>query len=868
MLAAVIRAVVYVLAATTAVLATSSSTLVFQTGTWTTLGTLLDMRKGATATLLTDGRILVVGGRNTDFALDSVESLTPDGIPEVVPHMAIARAYHTATRLKDGRVLVTGGTINDGAATPTAELFNPVDSTWTLFAMNEPRVHHTATLLDDGHVLIVGGDQNNEPSATTEIFDPQNRAFTVGAKLPAVRTRHAAAILPNHHVLITGGWDGQNALATTDIFDPEANSVRAGPPLQFPRFNHTATELINGDVLIAGGTNGTIERDAAERFVAERGELVPSGTMTVARHAHLALRLPDNSGVLLVGGLSGGQAVLAADMYLPASGQFQATGATTAAHSRGVLSEALTRGVVVVAGGQESPATEKYQYATVKSDRGVYPPGAAVQITGTGWVPGETVTLQFREEPTSHEHAALKAVADAKGAFATSMFVADSHTLRVRFFVTARGSASEAQATFIDSPLPELDITSVNSGTPPTATVAFPVVVSVIDATGSAMPVLTETTVKLAVASGTGNIGGTVVGVVPAGGSTVTLPGVTYSKAETGVVFSVMRMSGDGVESGVSRPFPVGERPKTPESGSHGDAPDKPEPAPKPSNAWTASASLTEGRADATATLLYDGSVLIVGGTNESSVTATAERYFPTLGKTIPAGSMSLPRKFHTATLLFDSRVLVTGGVGADGQTLSSAEIYDPSIDAWQPVDPLFDARSHHTATLLRNGRVLIAVVTVVRPGVPGVLTGGGRTVLKNTAGAYASAESAQTSYGFDIVLADGANARGRFELTVHAGQRMYQFEVQDFDVPVVSTDTVTLTGRATEHRWREGGLKLMTSSGPDLRVRVVIGLSDAGNTVATFLVTDSRGGVLLSGDGEMPSAGKSAVRSGGGLPR
>jgi hypothetical protein len=228
-----------------------------------------------------------------------------------------------------------------------------------------------------------------------------------------------------------------------------------------------------------------------------------------------------------------------------------------------------------------------------------------------------------------------------------------------------------------------------------------------------------------------------------------------------------------------------------------------------------------------------------------------------------PRGSLA------SATVTLTSSLAPSGIPGCVNLPVQPTSATTGSVECrWSATIPKDDAAAVIRVVATMDGNAGpaedVAVVTVVRPGVPGVLTGGGRTVLKNTVGAYASAESAPTSYGFNIVLTDGANARGRFELTVHAGQRMYQFEVHDFDVPVVGTDTVTLTGRATEHRWREGGLKSMISSGPDLRVHVVIGLSDAGDTVATFLVTDSRGGVLLSGDGEMPSAGKSATHGGG----
>ena len=69
---------------------------------------------------------------------------------------------HTATLLSDGRVLVTGGQSagdgNDNFVEKAAEIYDPGTGTWTLVdSMSRARYGHTATLLPDGTVLIAGG---------------------------------------------------------------------------------------------------------------------------------------------------------------------------------------------------------------------------------------------------------------------------------------------------------------------------------------------------------------------------------------------------------------------------------------------------------------------------------------------------------------------------------------------------------------------------------------------------------------------------------------------------------------------------------------------------------------------------------------
>jgi hypothetical protein len=106
-----------------------------------------------------------------------------------------------------------------------------------------------------------------------------------------------------------------------------------------------------------------------------------------------------------------------------------------------------------------------------------------------------------------------------------------------------------------------------------------------------------------------------------------------------------------------------------------------------------------------TATLLGNGNVLIVGG---SECYASAELYDPVSGLSRATGTMTALRSGHTATLLNDGRVLVTGGSTTAYGAVASAEIYDPVSATFSPTGNMSAARSGHTATLLANGKVLV----------------------------------------------------------------------------------------------------------------------------------------------------------------
>jgi hypothetical protein len=100
--------------------------------------------------------------------------------------------------------------------------------------------------------------------------------------------------------------------------------------------------------------------------------------------------------------------------------------------------------------------------------------------------------------------------------------------------------------------------------------------------------------------------------------------------------------------------------------------------------------------------------VLIAGGQDATGAHLTsAELYDPFAGKFTATGSMATGRWNPSATLLSDGSVLIVGGIGRNSY-LTSAETYDPESRTFASAGSMATARAGQAAALLPNGTVLI----------------------------------------------------------------------------------------------------------------------------------------------------------------
>jgi hypothetical protein len=241
------------------------------TGTWTLTSNMSTARVNPTATLLNNGKVLVVGGYSIDdnsFPLASAELYDPTtGTFSPTGSLSTARRNHTATLLSNGKVLIAGG--YNGAYLDAPEIYDPSTGVFSVTgSMGTPRRFPTANLLLDGKVLVAGGYGSSSTTlASASLYNVQTGTFSFTGSMINATGRQTGTLLVDGKVLIAGGaYDGVDALSAAELYDPVTGKFTATGSMTIPRWRHNAIRLLNGDVLIVGGRDNVAAVASAEVY--------------------------------------------------------------------------------------------------------------------------------------------------------------------------------------------------------------------------------------------------------------------------------------------------------------------------------------------------------------------------------------------------------------------------------------------------------------------------------------------------------------------------------------------------------------------------------------------------------------------------
>src|SRR5437773_2748252 len=435
--------------------------------------------------------LLAAGATLAMAALVGASSSTQ--VKELNP-LVVPRTAHAATALSDGRILITGGRDSAGNIVAVSEIFDPATETSTASAtLTTPRVDHTATLLPNGKVLVAGGTGASGPLSSAEIFDPSTGGFHVlSATMGAARARHTATLLNNGTVFIAGGDATGTANGTAEIFDPATESFSSALlAMAAPRIGHTATLFSDDSVLLAGGSTNSMElfTPTDQKFT------LNAQVMSAARTGHEAIELsgtrllffegdtgntidefnPSADTLALKGSMdaSASSATLlangkilvlapdAAGLYSPdaadpasaftAFDETSVPGSTALRRSGQTATELSGDKKILVAGGVNAqnlsvnPAL--FNAARIWTDKDDYVPGDNVILSGSGWKPNENVYLYAVDSQTEAWTYGSTVAADANGGFVVDpYFVVQLVQLGANFSVSAVGAQSAIQA--------------------------------------------------------------------------------------------------------------------------------------------------------------------------------------------------------------------------------------------------------------------------------------------------------------------------------------------------------------------------------------------------------------------------------------
>jgi len=347
-------------------------------GTWALLGPAMTMVLHHSATLLADGRVLLMAHDRGYPGLDELALYDPSlatlaSGPDPGSNV-VSRAHHAAVRLADGQVLVMGGTDRRSPYLPLESAFlidveaSRVVATGMLPAkLGSPR----AVALSDGGALVAQTwalRYVERVDHYTELYryDVASGRFTTVGKITDASVEHLVQLVDGTILLVNVAHLSPERRSF--LFDPRTGTVQPTGSLGHGRDGGTtATALGDGRVLISGGGTTWTTREPpppAELYDPTTGTYSDTGMPAIERIGGAAALVPDGR-VLLAGGADEATAATwpGAETYDPATGLFSPTGWMSRPRDALTLTVIADGRPLAVGGGggNNDPGPERYE---------------------------------------------------------------------------------------------------------------------------------------------------------------------------------------------------------------------------------------------------------------------------------------------------------------------------------------------------------------------------------------------------------------------------------------------------------------------------------------------------------------------------
>ncbi|MBI4722867.1 MAG: T9SS type A sorting domain-containing protein [Candidatus Stahlbacteria bacterium] len=642
-------------------------------GRWSRTGNVNTDRQGYAGALLTDGRVMVVGGL-TEPECGTYELFDPaTGTWKLgnLPSDTSGWNHPNLILLPNGTAFYIStnewytGQFNPVTETwsPTA-LFDAWSSRTCITLLNNGKVlaidydyfnkcavydwtsggiqivgstqyRHTnggvEVILPSGEVLAIGGSQNQY---STELYNPTTQLWYPRSNMQIDRQQFVGVLLPPpwSEVLAAGSWSD---VPQTELFNPTANTwTFTNGGLNEPKRGVCAMALLpNGKPLIMGGY---MWLETCELYDPVSKTWSYTDTMDTARSHFGTVILQTGKVMAISGSLDGGvqYETPTCEIYDPSTGYFEAKGNLITARSAHtttplpIIHTVNCSTTVLIVGGENSTGAlrtcELYNYSTA-------------QTAATGNL------------NTARSHHIAQLLATGK------VFVAGGKNV---------GAAINSCELF--------DIPTENwASIAPMAQARF-------DHTAT---LLKDGRVLITGGEASSNSLNTCEVYNPASGWTTTNPMSQARARQVATLLLDGRILVTGGQSGsVTNTCELWN----PTGGN-----------------WTPANPLTTGRYHHTAVLLQSGKVLVIGGRDGSgNAISSCEIYDPATGLWSNGPSLNYARYCHNAVLLYSGMILVTGGRTGSAD-LSMWEVYDPATNKWKDEGSPTVSRHYYTLTMV-----------------------------------------------------------------------------------------------------------------------------------------------------------------------